>query len=222
MPDTEAIRREVDPLWDINPLEARCSVAEVADILLRVGHYLEHEASDQPFSPILIPITQSLTLATFGIADRSIPTSPTEIGQIEARKTGSGCRLVFELTRTEFAGLFRGVYRVVRNALMRDDLLCTAGDETSGTRPTEAEPQAKVDLRENEPESVEHVEGRKFGSCGDLSLDEVREIVKRCRAWRKEGGKLPAFYDKLNINPGEPKSFEKETLRSWLKNPKFS
>jgi len=64
--------------------------------------------------------------------------------------------------------------------------------------------------------------GGKYGTCRDLTVDAVRAIVARCLAFQERGGKVPGFYDQLNITPGEPESFELETLRGWLKDPKFA
>jgi hypothetical protein len=63
--------------------------------------------------------------------------------------------------------------------------------------------------------------GGKYGTCRDLTIDEVRVIVAECRAFQEGGGKVPTFYEQLNIRPGEPRSFELETLYGWLYDPKF-
>lgn len=64
--------------------------------------------------------------------------------------------------------------------------------------------------------------GGKYGTCRDLTIDDVRAIVAKCRAFQESRGKVPDFYDQLNITPGEPRSFELETLRGWLKDSKFT
>ena len=64
--------------------------------------------------------------------------------------------------------------------------------------------------------------GGKFGTCRDLTANDVQAIVDRCRAFMDDGGKVPDFYDQLNIVPGEPRSFTLDTLRGWLKDPRFA
>jgi hypothetical protein len=71
-------------------------------------------------------------------------------------------------------------------------------------------------------ESIEDPTGGKYGTCRDLTIDDVRDIVRRCRAFQEIGGKVPEFYRREDINPGEPRSYELETLRSWLKKTNFS
>jgi hypothetical protein len=63
--------------------------------------------------------------------------------------------------------------------------------------------------------------GGKFGTCRDLTANDVQAIVDRCRAFMDDGGKVPDFYDQLNIAPGESRFFTLETLRGWLKDPRF-
>lgn len=63
--------------------------------------------------------------------------------------------------------------------------------------------------------------GGKYGTCRDLTIRDVRAIVAKCLAFTERGGKVTAFYEQLNITPGQPRSFELETLRGWLKDPKF-
>jgi len=219
--DVDAIRREVDPLWDINPLEVSCSVAEAADILQRVGHYLENESSDQPFAPILRPITQTLTSARFGMFDFSVPSSPAQIGEIVVRKMGAGCELTFELTRRESENNFRGVYRVVRNALMRDNVLLAEAQGTSVTSPATSHSHHESEHKSDTPRVEDHVAGRLMGTSGDLTFYEVRDIVRRVRARQSMGGKVPAIYAEMNIEPEAPKSFGIDSLRRWLRDPRF-
>lgn len=64
--------------------------------------------------------------------------------------------------------------------------------------------------------------GGKYGTCRDLTIDDVRAIVAKLRAFQKQGGKVTTFYEQLNITPGEPRYFELETLRGWRKDPKFA
>jgi hypothetical protein len=68
----------------------------------------------------------------------------------------------------------------------------------------------------------ELIAGGKYGTCRDLTIDEVRYIVAECCAFQEQGGKVTTFYEQLNITPGEPRSFELETLRGWLRDPKFA
>jgi hypothetical protein len=63
--------------------------------------------------------------------------------------------------------------------------------------------------------------GGLYGTCRDMTIGEVRNIVKRCKEFKERGGNIPEFYRREDITPGGPKSYELETLRSWLKNPKF-
>ncbi len=63
--------------------------------------------------------------------------------------------------------------------------------------------------------------GGKYGTNRDLSFEDVKAIVARCKAFQERGGKVPSFYDMQNITPGEPRSYELETLRGWLKDPRF-
>ncbi len=68
----------------------------------------------------------------------------------------------------------------------------------------------------------EEVTGGKYGTCRDLSFDDVKTIVVRCKAFQKRGGKVPEFYRHENITSNEPRSYELETLKGWLKDPRFS
>lgn len=63
--------------------------------------------------------------------------------------------------------------------------------------------------------------GGKYGTCRDLTTRDVKAIVARFYNFKANGGKLPEFYRQLNITPGEPRSFELETLRGWVKDPRF-
>lgn len=64
--------------------------------------------------------------------------------------------------------------------------------------------------------------GGKYGTNRDLTIDDVRIIVARCKMFTEKGGKVTEFYRLQNITPGNPKSYELETLRSWLKKSKFA
>lgn len=61
--------------------------------------------------------------------------------------------------------------------------------------------------------------GGKYGTNRDMSLEQVQDVVRRCKNYQKRGGKVPDFYSNWHFNSGK---FELETLRSWLKHPKFS
>ena len=63
--------------------------------------------------------------------------------------------------------------------------------------------------------------GGRYGTCRDLAIDDVRAIVARCLDFKTRGGTVPEFYRHQNIDIGGPRSYELETLRGWLKNPKF-
>jgi hypothetical protein len=63
--------------------------------------------------------------------------------------------------------------------------------------------------------------GGRYGTCRDLTIDDVRVIVKRCRDFQSRQGKVPEFHRRQNFTPGGPRSYELETLRSWLSNPRF-
>ena len=68
-----------------------------------------------------------------------------------------------------------------------------------------------------------HLEtGGKFGAYRDLTANDVQAIVDRCRNFMCTGGKIPDFYDQLNIAPDWPRSFTLWTLRGWLKDTRFA
>jgi hypothetical protein len=71
------------------------------------------------------------------------------------------------------------------------------------------------------PDHSEKIVVGHYGTCRDLSYEDVKQIVKRCRDYQERGGTVPSFYEMQNISPGEPGSYELETLRSWLYDPKF-
>jgi hypothetical protein len=63
--------------------------------------------------------------------------------------------------------------------------------------------------------------GGLFGTCRDLTFDDVCAIVHQCREYKQKDGKVTEFFRRRDIVPGEPRSFELETLRGWLKDPRF-
>ncbi len=63
--------------------------------------------------------------------------------------------------------------------------------------------------------------GGKYGTCRDLTIDDVRAIVNNCRRFQNKGGKVTEFYRLQNIYYGGARSYELETLRGWLKKLKF-
>lgn len=56
----------------------------------------------------------------------------------------------------------------------------------------------------------------RYGTDGDLSLSDVKNIVKRCNAFVASSGKVTEFYNKYSEG-----KFTLETLRKWIKDPKF-
>jgi hypothetical protein len=61
----------------------------------------------------------------------------------------------------------------------------------------------------------------KYGTDRDLSENDVRLIVKRCRTSQKAGTSVREFYMNVLLSD-ESNKFSFETLRSWLKNPRFN
>lgn len=60
-------------------------------------------------------------------------------------------------------------------------------------------------------------ERKKYGTCRDLSENDVKAIVRRCRQHTERGGKVPDFWEAQGFADGEPRSYELETLKGWLK-----
>lgn len=60
-----------------------------------------------------------------------------------------------------------------------------------------------------------------WGTCRDLTFEDVKAIVANCRTFAARGGKVTQFYAQQDITPGEPRSYELGTLRTWLKDPRF-
>jgi len=59
----------------------------------------------------------------------------------------------------------------------------------------------------------------KYGTDRDLTKDQVRSIVDKCRWSQGKGGTIELFYD--HLSPLIRGKFRLETLKSWLKNPNF-
>jgi hypothetical protein len=59
----------------------------------------------------------------------------------------------------------------------------------------------------------------KYGTYRDLTEKQVRSIVKQCRAYQEREGTIEWYYNNLPSQVRE--QFRLETLKSWLKNPKF-
>lgn len=126
--------------------------------------------------------------------------------------------------------ILKGLYRAVHMEAHR----------IAGQRPAQAEAQGTVpdeDGADSPNKAWEFVEqkeaagdilpirleiGGKFGTHRDLTANDVQAIVDRCRYFMRAGGKVPDFYDQLAIVPDWPRYFELETLRGWLKNPRFA
>jgi hypothetical protein len=66
------------------------------------------------------------------------------------------------------------------------------------------------------------ITGGKYGTYRDLTFDDVMDIVNRCRNFQARGGKVPEFHRKLELDPAGSGYFELETLRKYLRNPKFA
>jgi len=95
-----------------------------------------------------------------------------------------------------------------------------AGDAAPGraqTKLASATTDGKID-----PSPTECPIGGKYGTCRDLTIDDMRTIVARCLDFKARGGSVPEFYRRQNISFNEPRSYALETLRGWLKNPRFA
>ena len=82
-------------------------------------------------------------------------------------------------------------------------------------------PAAKKTTTTRHTRNIEKAKSAKYGTERDLTYDDVKEIVTRCKAYQARGGKVPAFYRSLKLNETGPRAFTLETLRKWLKNPYF-
>jgi len=65
--------------------------------------------------------------------------------------------------------------------------------------------------------------GGRYGTSRDLTAADVQKIVDFCREFVDRGGKVPDFYNaqEFALDSEEPRSYALETLRCWLKDPKF-
>ena len=59
---------------------------------------------------------------------------------------------------------------------------------------------------------------KKYGTNGDQTRNDIRRYVARCRAFQGKGGTVKGYYDFLGSSP----PFAFETLRGYLKKPKFA
>ena len=60
----------------------------------------------------------------------------------------------------------------------------------------------------------------KYGTYRDLTGKQVRSIVEQCRAYQKKGATIKWYYHDI-LSPSVQNKFALETLKAWLKNPKF-
>jgi len=60
----------------------------------------------------------------------------------------------------------------------------------------------------------------KYGTFRDLTGKKVRSIVEQCRAYQKKGATIKWYYQDI-LSPSDQNKFALETLKAWLKNPKF-
>jgi len=58
---------------------------------------------------------------------------------------------------------------------------------------------------------------KKYGTDRNLTASDVRRHVRRCLAYKENGGTVRGYHE--NLGPCPP--FALETLRSWLKDPRF-
>ncbi len=64
----------------------------------------------------------------------------------------------------------------------------------------------------------------KFGTKRDLTTREVREIVRRCKAYQEREGSARKFWDHVESEkfiPEGPKSFSLGALNGWLRDSRF-
>jgi hypothetical protein len=138
-----------------------------------------------------------------------IPTAPTRI-EVTAVCRSSIVRPYFVELLLEIDGTWHGAVAEALDHLgvFDQEALTETTDQESDDEPP---PRSEID----DPT------GGLYGTCRDMTIGEVREIVRRCEKFKERGGQIPEFYRREDITPGGPKSYELETLRSWLKNPKF-
>jgi hypothetical protein len=91
-------------------------------------------------------------------------------------------------------------------------------DESSskGSVNTLAKSNSLVTMNDVDPERVV----KRYGTYRELTLDEVRDIVAKCRAFQHKDGTIFSFYYEALPDYYRTK-FSFETLRSWVKNEKF-
>lgn len=72
--------------------------------------------------------------------------------------------------------------------------------------------------------NTQEVIGERYGTRRDLSLEDVKSIVARCKAFQERGGRITEFYRQQGFDDtqDEPKSYREVTLRKWLYDPKFN
>src|SRR3989304_2522623 len=121
----ELRKKSGDLFWDVDPLLARCTVVEAIDILRRINDYLNHSSEGQ-FAPVLVERSASLTHAEYDILVRPRGI-PFRAGSIAVSRHADGCIFRFdpisERMSDEAAGYYRGVHRILLNALSYDNLL---------------------------------------------------------------------------------------------------
>lgn len=64
----------------------------------------------------------------------------------------------------------------------------------------------------------------RYGTCGDLSRNDVRTIVRRCNAYRRQHGhSVRGFHlsQGFDEDKDDPRSYTLETLRKWLRDSRF-
>ncbi len=116
-----------------------------------------------------------------------------------------------------------------REVLVLQDNLKSMGNENIGQDATpevvSVAPQAESGkTRSIESETLKEKAGGsqdnaivRFGTDRDLSLSDVKIIVKRCNAWVRDNGKVTEFWREHNKN-----KYSLGTLRKWLDDPRFS
>ena len=113
---------------------------------------------------------------------------------------------------------------IIGNAFFKNWLQGLSEHEwlTESVDSAEAPLRLQYEQRTKPPDSVEtdpvsdDVAGQKYGTYRDLTIDDVRAIVARCLAFKKQGGRVTEFYRRENTN-----AYTLETLRSWLKDKRF-
>jgi hypothetical protein len=61
--------------------------------------------------------------------------------------------------------------------------------------------------------------GNRYGTEREMSIEDVCLVVQKALAYKEQGGTIPEFYRRWSFSTG---TFALETLRGWLKNPKFN